>query len=45
MNTMGILSLYIGVLVHHFLNFVDKILQNLGIKICDINREYIIKGK
>ena len=42
---MGNLSLCIGVLIHYFLNFIDGILQSLGIKICDINPDYIIKGK
>ena len=41
---MGILTVGVGFLVN-FLNFVDKILQSLGIKICDVNRDYIIKGK
>ena len=41
---MGILTVGVGFLVN-FLNFVDKIIQRLGIKICDVNRDYIIKGK
>ena len=41
---MGILTVGVGFLVN-FVNFVDKILQRLGIKICDVNRDHIIKGK